>query len=90
VFGRRKRRAITCRELAELVTERLEGTLPEPLRAAVEAHLAACEDCATYAEQLEQVVAALRTLGEDDAEPEPAALDALLAAFRARPPPVAG
>ncbi|HEX2104097.1 MAG TPA: zf-HC2 domain-containing protein [Solirubrobacteraceae bacterium] len=76
---------MTCRELAALVTERLEGTLSARQRARVEAHLAECGDCVAFAEQLEQVVAALATLGHDDAWPSAVELDALLAAFRARP-----
>jgi anti-sigma factor RsiW len=90
VFARRTPRPLTCRELAALLTERLEGTLPPALRRRVEAHLSACEDCAAYAEQFEQVVAALTALGGSGAEPDAAALDALLEAFRGRPPTVAG
>jgi anti-sigma factor RsiW len=51
---------LTCQEVVELVTEYLEGTLPASEHARFEAHLAACEGCTRY---LEQMRATLRTLG---------------------------
>jgi anti-sigma factor RsiW len=78
---------MTCRELAALVTERLEGRLPDRERARVEAHLAECDDCAVYTEQIEQVVTALGRLGADDAPIAPAVLDDLIEALRDRAVP---
>ena len=37
------RRGLTCRELVELVTDYLEGALPESERARFEAHIAGCD-----------------------------------------------
>ena len=36
---------IVCREFVELVTEHLEGTLPEPVERAIATHLDLCEPC---------------------------------------------
>ena len=53
---------ITCREFVELVTEHLEGTLPEPVERAIAAHLDLCEPCLLYLEQTQATATALRTL----------------------------
>ena len=72
---------LACRELVELVTDYLEGKLPAHERARFEAHLTDCEDCRTYLQQLQQVLAAAGRLAEDDVPPP--ARDALLQAYRA-------
>jgi len=36
---------LTCQELVELVTDYLEGTLPEAARRSFEAHLSDCHNC---------------------------------------------
>jgi anti-sigma factor RsiW len=72
---------IVCRELVELVTPYLEGTLSEPERAAVERHLAGCSGCRTYVEQMRQTI---RVLGHIPHEPvADGARDEVLAIFRA-------
>lgn len=71
---------MTCRELVELVTEYLEGTLPPAERARFEAHLRECDGCTTYLEQMRQLIAALGRLAEE-AIPEEARRR-LLQAFR--------
>ncbi len=72
---------LTCRELVELVTEYLEGTLPAPERARFEAHLADCPYCQTYLDQLRQTIAVLGRLSEDTIDPDAKA--ELLSRFRA-------
>jgi predicted anti-sigma-YlaC factor YlaD len=72
---------ITCRELVELATDYQEGALPGDQVALVEEHLALCDWCRTYLEQLERTVALVGELAE---EPPAAVLEAALAAFRAR------
>jgi anti-sigma factor RsiW len=72
--------AITCRELVELVTDYLEGALPDADRARFEAHLEACDGCRTYLEQLRLVIEAGGQLGEESLEP--GAREEMLAAFR--------
>jgi anti-sigma factor RsiW len=71
--------AITCRELVELVTSYLEGALGEPTLNQVEEHLATCDGCVTYVEQLQATIDALAALAP---EPVPGGLlDALSAAL---------
>jgi predicted anti-sigma-YlaC factor YlaD len=53
---------IACREFVELVTEHLEGTLPESVEQAIAAHLELCEPCRTYLAQTRSTVRALQTL----------------------------
>lgn len=72
--------ALTCREFVELVTEYLEGTLTSSVRACFEAHLAVCEGCQIYVDQMQQTI---HDLGKLDEETIPAAGKAkLLAYFR--------
>ena len=71
---------LTCKELVELVTEYLEGTLPAAERARFEEHLAGCRDCGAYLDQIRQTVRVLGRLTEDSL---PAAFRAeLVEAFR--------
>lgn len=53
---------VVCRDFVELVTEHLEGTLPDPLSRAVAAHLELCEPCVEYLEQTRATVRLLGTL----------------------------
>ena len=71
---------LSCRELVELVTEYLEGTLAPSDRARFEAHVAVCDGCTAYLEQFLATVAAVGRGGA--AEADPAATGALLAACR--------
>ncbi len=57
---------ISCRELVALVTEYLEESLSGPLRTRFEAHLAACEGCAGYLDQMRATVVALGRLPPED------------------------
>jgi predicted anti-sigma-YlaC factor YlaD len=54
--------AIACQEFVELVTDHLEGVLPEEVERAVVAHLELCEPCRIYLEQMRSTAAVLRTL----------------------------
>jgi anti-sigma factor RsiW len=71
---------ITCRQLVELVTDYLEGALDPGTRALFEEHLATCEWCVAYLDQMRGTRRALGTLTEESISPE--ARDALLHAFR--------
>jgi anti-sigma factor RsiW len=71
---------MTCRELVELVTDYLEGSLSPAQHARFDAHLDRCAGCRAYLEQLRQTIAAVGRLEEHQIEPVPR--DALLAAFR--------
>ncbi len=74
-------RALTCKELTEVLTDYLEGVMPAEDRARFEAHVAVCDGCATYVEQMRQVIATVHELRPDDVEAT--APDDLLEAFRA-------
>jgi anti-sigma factor RsiW len=72
---------IVCRQLVELVTDYLEGSLdPDTLRR-VEEHLAGCPGCTAYLDEMRVTMRLTGRLTEDDIAPE--ARDALLHAFRA-------
>jgi anti-sigma factor RsiW len=71
---------LPCRELVELVTDYLENRLSPYDRARFETHIAECEYCATYLEQMRQTIRTLGRLPEESLSPE--ARDALLSAFR--------
>ncbi len=53
---------IACQEFVELVTDHLEGTLPEEVEQAIAAHLELCEPCRIYLQQIRSTATALRTL----------------------------
>jgi anti-sigma factor RsiW len=56
---------MTCQDLVELVTECLEGTLSPTDGARFDAHLARCDHCAEYLEQMRQTIRALGRLPEE-------------------------
>ena len=70
---------LTCRELVELVTDYLEDALPPVERVRFEAHLAACEGCDRYVEQIRATVDLTRRTRFLEQRPE---ITALLEAFR--------
>ena len=71
---------MTCRQLVELVTDYFEGKLSWRQKRRFEKHIAGCEWCTRY---LEQMRVTIRTLGRLDADSiPPQARDALLAEFR--------
>ena len=53
---------ITCQELVEIVNDYLEGVLPEPERARLEAHLGDCPYCVEYIAQMRRTIDALGEL----------------------------
>jgi anti-sigma factor RsiW len=72
---------LACNELVELVTDYLEGALPPSERNRVERHIATCDGCTRYIEQIRATIAAAGRLTPDDV-PGPV-VDRLLAVFRA-------
>lgn len=71
---------MACRELVELVTDYLEDRLPAADRERFEAHLADCEYCATYVDQMRQTIRTLGRIPEESLSAD--ARRALLTAFR--------
>ena len=71
---------MNCDEFVELVTAYLEGTLAPETEQRFVGHLAECDGCDRYLEQIRVTVAALGRLPEQGLDPD--ARDRLLAAFR--------
>jgi predicted anti-sigma-YlaC factor YlaD len=71
---------LACKELVELVTEYLEGTLPDRERARFGEHLGLCPGCRAYLEQMRQTIRVLGPLSEESIAPR--AREELLRAFR--------
>ena len=71
---------MTCKELVELVTEFLEGTLADDVRVRVENHLSGCEGCTNYIEQMRQTIQLTGKLREEQLSP--VQKDDLLKLFR--------
>jgi anti-sigma factor RsiW len=74
--------AISCQEVVEVITDYLEGNLSAEDVAILEAHLAICDGCHHYVDQIRITIA---TVGRIEDEEIPAELrDTVLAAFRNR------
>ena len=75
-------REVVCRQLVELVTDYLDGALAPADRAAVEAHLAGCDDCDGYVAQVRRMLELTRAAPAGPVPPE--LVDRLTAEFRRR------
>jgi anti-sigma factor RsiW len=71
---------MSCRELVELVTAYFEGELSWRQRRRFDRHIAACEYCSRYIEQMRVTITTLGRLDEESISP--AAREALLGAFK--------
>jgi anti-sigma factor RsiW len=71
---------LPCQRVVELLTDLLESALPTDDALAVERHLASCQGCATYLEQLRDTIKATGALREEDVPAE--VMAPLLDAFR--------
>jgi anti-sigma factor RsiW len=71
---------LACDEVVVLVTEYLEGSLPEAQARRLERHLEACDGCTVYVEQIRSIAGSLGTLGA--AAIPPAMRAGLITAFR--------
>ncbi|HEX5943638.1 MAG TPA: zf-HC2 domain-containing protein [Anaerolineales bacterium] len=60
---------MTCKELVELVTDYLEGTLPEAARLQMEDHLSRCDGCTNYLEQMRQTIRLTGQVREESLTP---------------------
>jgi anti-sigma factor RsiW len=79
-FPFRRTGNITCQALVSLLTDYLDGALPEGRRSAVARHLSRCEDCQEYLDQLRITIGLTGRLHVDDVPP--ATMDRLMDAFR--------
>ena len=73
-------REMACRELVEVVTDYLEGRLPELDRRRFEKHLSECPYCVEYVEQMRATIGALGEIRPESIAPE--TREDLLEAFR--------
>lgn len=64
-----RRRDLLCRQAVELVTDYLEGSLSRRDRRRLEAHLAACPNCAAYLAQIRATIALTGAVEPDDLSP---------------------
>ena len=72
---------LSCREVVEILGEYLEGTMGPYDRARLEEHLAECDGCTAYLEQLRTTIRLTGRVSEEAVAPE--AMAPLLEAFRA-------
>lgn len=75
---------MSCKQFVEIVTDYLEGQLSEARRLWTEEHLAECDACRAYLDQMQQTITALRSLADETLDP--ARRDGILAAMRAERP----
>jgi len=71
---------LSCQELVELVTDYLEGALPEDERQRFEEHLGSCAGCRKYFDQMKTTLRVTGKLAPASLSPE--AEEALVHAFR--------
>ena len=61
---------LSCVAFVELVTDYLEGALPDAEARRVEQHLGTCPGCTEYLEQLRAVAGSLKGLTDESFPPE--------------------
>jgi anti-sigma factor RsiW len=76
----RQTEPLACQELVELVTDYLEGRLNPADRESFDAHIAGCDACTAYLEQMRVTLQALGRIPEESISAEARA--ELLVAFR--------
>ena len=72
---------LSCREVVEILGDYLDGAMTPEDRIRLEEHLADCDGCTAYLEQLRVTIRLSGRLPEDSVSPE--AMAPLLEAFRA-------
>jgi anti-sigma factor RsiW len=72
--------ALSCQELVELVTDYFEGALLPADRVRFESHIAGCDGCTTYVQQMREMLEVVGSLTTESLSVEAEA--ELLAAFR--------
>jgi anti-sigma factor RsiW len=71
---------LPCQELVELVTDYVEGALPPADRERFDRHIAGCDGCTTYLEQMRETIRLAGMVTEEQVPEDEKA--ALLEAFR--------
>ena len=72
--------ALTCHEIIELLSTYIEGGLTADDRSRVDEHLALCDGCTTYLEQMRETIRLCGMVTEEQVPEDEKT--ALLAAFR--------
>jgi anti-sigma factor RsiW len=72
---------LVCREVVELVTAYLDGSMAREDRRRFERHLSGCDGCTRYVEQMRTTVRVTGSISEESLPP--GVREDLLAAFRA-------
>ncbi len=65
----RRRQDLVCQQIVELITDYLEGALPARERRGFEAHIAGCEHCTEYLEQMRMTILLSGRLRTSDLTP---------------------
>lgn len=65
-----RRRRFTCREMVELVTAYVEGSLSWRDRRRFEAHLSGCDHCNEFLQQMRTTISLTGALEDDDLSPD--------------------
>jgi anti-sigma factor RsiW len=65
-----RRKELVCQEMVELITAYLEGGLSRAQRRRFEAHIAKCEHCTEYLEQMRATIRLTGDLRTEDLTPE--------------------
>ena len=71
---------LACKQLVEVITDYVEGVLPEPDQQRFEQHLAICPGCRNYVEQMRLTIRAVGRLTPESLPPD--IQRRLLATFR--------
>ena len=79
-MNRRRDKMLTCQEMVELVTDYLVGRMDGDTRVRFEEHVAECDACTLYIEQMRMTIVALGHIPAESISPE--AEEELVAAFR--------
>ena len=78
--------AISCADALGLMTDHLEGDLSEADAVRMRAHLAGCEACRVYLDQLRATIEIVREAGPSETfQLDPERLDSLVDLFRSEP-----
>jgi anti-sigma factor RsiW len=64
-----QRKELVCLQMVELITDYLEGTLSRSQRRRFEAHIAACENCTEYLQQMRATIRLTGRLRAEDMTP---------------------
>lgn len=66
----RREPPLVCQQMVELITDYLEGTLPRARHRRFEAHIAGCEHCTEYLEQMRRTIRLTGRLRAEDLTPQ--------------------